>query len=371
MHHPFCSVKCPFCAFPSSYDVRLEDDYIEALGAEIDRFSTLRQVQSIYFGGGSPSRIPLKTLASFVAKLKRFATNDAEITIELRPEDCVGNFADNYVGIGFNRLSIGVQSLSADKLLRLQRSRLLNGFRVPANIKVSFDVIIGTIFDDINLADELMSVCDLAPHHISIYPLSLEEGSLFYSNPPDFLSYNNLGNQYTLSEQLLTSRGYFKYESSNYSIDEHSRCNHNMGYWLNEDFIGLGVAANSKIKNTSVERLYNVDNYIKSARTNHNFESISRTLTDTEFALETLLMGLRLSDGVCLGNVMSKTPDSKGLKAELIRLQYDNFITISDDKIFPIQPLNFGKLLESLGWISNCSNGWRKIMPGRYSSSSP
>lgn len=366
IHYPFCKSKCPYCAFPSICDRSLEKKYLDALICEVESFETKRKIVSIYFGGGSPSLIDIRILEYLISRLKQFTCEPVEITVELRPEDCSSNALEEYAKIGVNRVSIGVQSLLPEKLKIFRRQSLNKRLHVPKGMAISFDIIIGTIVDDRLLHDELYNVLGFKPDHLSIYPLSLEKGSYFFGNPPNVLS-QNIGKQYEICHDILSSNGYVRYESSNFYRSEQSICRHNLGYWRNEDYIGLGVAANSKIGRFSWERSFNILDYIHSIYAGRKSISRRTELTDLEYAEETLLMGLRLMEGIPINCVLSRSPDLESIMSRVELLRESNLIVLEEDIIKAVRSLNFDECLQTLGWETKSHLGWRTIVPKKLS----
>src|SRR3954467_15356041 len=187
IHLPFCRVHCTYCPFAVSTDIRLQDQYTEALIAEIEARSNGERVDSIFFGGGTPSRTSRENLIRVVDKLReRFAVDEgAEFSIEANPEDVSADAVAFWRSLGVNRISIGVQSFHDDELRPLGRvhgrAQALEAVRVAAQsgVRTSLDLILGL---PRQTAESFGETLDLAiatgAGHVPLYMLDLEEGTM-------------------------------------------------------------------------------------------------------------------------------------------------------------------------------------------------
>lgn len=254
VHLPWCRYRCPYCAFV--VDARKSPPHAEyeaALLREWDKRKVLFRGQptSLYFGGGTPTRSPIETLARLIQTVQPEST--AEITLEANPEDCDQRLKD-YVDIGVNRLSIGVQSFSETTGQRLGRRR---GSRAALSAveqaqkagfrSISVDLIFGG--PDQSLKDferDLQQVIDLGIPHVSLYGLSLEEGTAFERAADRLpLADEDLWReQYDLAVTMLRAAGIDRYEVSNFARKWHESI-HNQHYWQPNPWAGLGVGAHA------------------------------------------------------------------------------------------------------------------------------
>lgn len=305
--------------------------------------------------------------------LRHFSAADAEVTLEMRPDECVGEYSAAYKELGVTRFSIGIESFVPVKLAALSRPRTPERFTRPVGVSFSIDLIIGTVFDDLDLDYELKSAIDLHPDHISLYPLSVEDGSLFSKHGTKLLC-SNVSRQYDLSVEILEAAGYIRYESSNFARSATSICRHNLGYWHNEDCYALGVSANSKCRTITVDRLFDIPAYILAISENAAPPAYVTELTDLEYGYETLLMGLRLSSGIDLDAVslrLQNRCDVEALFRSVDKLQEAGMVVVRGDNVRCDGPLDFHRCLTLIGWRTLTRNGWKRIVPERLSLTSP
>ena len=260
IHIPFCETKCPYCDFNTYQGIEtLIDPYIDALALEIKLWGrTLDhpKVNTIFLGGGTPSYIPLECTAMLLRSVhESFETvPGAEITLEANPWDLNGPALEGLQGIGVNRLSMGVQSLDDSLLALLGRrhtaSDAVQGYRLAKKAgfeNVNLDLMYGLPRQTLaHWRDTLERVIELHPPHLSLYCLTLEEGTPLErcvregrlpEPDPDLAA-----DMYTLAVEALA--GYWHYEISNWAMPGH-HCLHNMAYWLNRPYLGVGPGAHS------------------------------------------------------------------------------------------------------------------------------
>lgn len=252
VHIPFCKSKCAYCSFCSISDLSLQERYISALEGEI--LSTFRpdkfNVRSIYVGGGTPSCLFRGALTKIFNALKRVYVIDtnAEITIEANPESCSVEFLQECRACGVNRVSMGMQSLDDNVLRAINRLHdrktymsAIKRVRDCGFTNVSTDIILGLPFQDNNDILNCISVASDYCSHVSVYALSVEEGTpLFdanYSVDDDLVA-----DAYDFALNKLELNGFKRYEVSNFARnDRFSR--HNSNYWRCLPYVGYGVAA--------------------------------------------------------------------------------------------------------------------------------
>lgn len=263
IHIPFCYTKCPYCNFTSVASLKYVEPYVEALIDEIslrhDFFDTSAALQTIYFGGGTPSMLSvglLEKILGHVSKTFRLELNN-EQTIEINPEDAQPAYLKHLLSLGFNRLSIGIQSLNDDDLQFLGRKHSSHeafsaicaaqdaGFQ-----NLSVDIIIGLPTQTAASLERMLH--QLIEHnipHISAYLLTIEEPSFFdrwlkqgKMQLPDVDQWQV--EAFYLCRRLLLSAGFEHYEISNYALPGF-RSQHNSAYWQWKPYLGLGVSAHS------------------------------------------------------------------------------------------------------------------------------
>ena len=347
LHIPFCERKSAYCDFLSApADLPVRISYIKKLQEEIAYYGAQYgeyQVSSIFFGGGTPTILEGYQLAAILETVKEHfnITTDAEITVECNPGTLTAGKAEKLVQAGFNRLSMGLQSADDRELQLLGR---IHNF---AQFLESYDLARKAGFRNINVdlmsalpgqtlkswQDTLQKVTALRPEHISAYSLIIEEGTPFYERfaederireeggHPRLLPEEDVERQmYELTETFLHTKGYERYEISNYAKPGYE-CRHNCGYWIRKDYLGLGLGASSlvehqRFQNTSELKTYLEQEYSPQCEGQHERiaetiqlqEETGLTQTGHHIHIETLdkksemeefmFLGLRLMAGI-------------------------------------------------------------------------
>ncbi len=261
IHLPFCQSKCYYCGFYSVASMQLKKRYIEALCKEAELrkgYLGSEDVRTLYFGGGTPSCLSLDELNQIVITLDNIyhLEKNIERTIEVNPEDVDPTNLDGWMALGFNRLSMGVQSLNDEVLKRINRRHTAQcairaveeayrrGFR-----NISIDLMIGLPgYAGADLCRDLDIIGQLPVTHLSVYMLSIDPGTVFEHrlkkgtfHPQDE---DIVAEQYLLVCDYLKSIGFEHYEISNFARNfKYSR--HNTAYWQQKPYLGLGAAAHS------------------------------------------------------------------------------------------------------------------------------
>jgi oxygen-independent coproporphyrinogen-3 oxidase len=318
VHFPWCVAKCPYCDFNSH---SLQGDlpgreYIDALIADLKASAPAvkgRTVNTIFFGGGTPSLFPPDELARLLEAVRAelVLAPDAEITLEANPGAVEHADFSGYRQAGINRLSLGVQSLDDAKLKSLGR------IHSAADARHAFDEARAAGFDNINLdlmyalpeqtLDEALSdvegVLTLRPEHISHYHLTLEPNTVFYAHPPLLPDDDLAWDIHMRSAEKLGESGYINYEVSAWARTDHE-CRHNLNYWHYGDYLGLGAGAHAKLTDGEQRwretRAAHPREYLRGIHS-HDGDSnpvIKRSAVSAPDArFEFMLNGLRLRDG--------------------------------------------------------------------------
>ncbi len=313
IHVPFCRRRCKYCSF-ISYQSRESDipAYIDAVKNEFSLRSGNSIINTVYFGGGTPSLLAAPQISSLTSAMKdNFnLANDCEITMEANPGTIDLNYLSEVKAAGINRLSIGIQSFNDEELSMLGRIHTakdaLNAIkdaREAAFDNLNIDLIYGLPGQSVdNWKDSLVKAVEVNPDHMSLYPLTLEpEEPLFKeieSRVLPEISADTAAIQYELAEQLLEKHGYIHYEISNWAKPG-KECLHNLVYWQGGEYLGIGVAAHSYIVNRRSANTADLSQYIESS--SHNSlppQEVDETITpETEIA-ESIILGLRLCNGI-------------------------------------------------------------------------
>jgi oxygen-independent coproporphyrinogen-3 oxidase len=316
VHIPFCVKKCLYCdflSFPANDD--LIKSYFEALRREIVISSPEfvdYDVRSIFFGGGTPSFVDAKEICDTLRLIKqRFNVSaDAEISIEANPASAMREKLFSYREAGFNRLSIGAQSLNDEELKKLGRvhdSRMFYETYENAR-KAGFDNInidIMSALPDQSLESYLATVkkvISLKPEHISAYSLIVEEGTPFYDMELSLPSEELDREMYHETKSLLAENGYHRYEISNYALSEKTECFHNKVYWKRGNYLGVGLGASSMVKNTRWNNITDMGQYKRAFESDAalDYKENVQELSKEEQMEEFMFLGLRLVEGVDL-----------------------------------------------------------------------
>ncbi|WP_371188354.1 radical SAM family heme chaperone HemW [Thalassotalea maritima] len=272
IHVPWCVQKCPYCDF-NSHTLKNDIDeqaYIQHLlndlDQDIERFSINRPLYSIFIGGGTPSLLSAEAISTLLTGVKqRFApcVDDMEVTMEANPGTVEADKFKGFANAGVNRLSIGVQSFESDKLIKLGRihdnQQAIRAAEIAKKCGVksfNLDLMHGLEQQSIEGAlDDLKQAIALEPDHLSWYQLTIEPNTSFYSKPPTLPDDDVLWQIQEQGLELLAEHGYQQYEVSAYSKAPNVRCRHNLNYWQNGDYLGIGCGAHGKITDASTNTI--------------------------------------------------------------------------------------------------------------------
>ena len=323
IHWPFCVSKCPYCDFNSH--VREQVDiaaWQAALLADMAHEAALtpgRPLSSIFFGGGTPSLMPPALVETLITAAERhwgFAEN-IEITLEANPSSVeAANFHD-LARAGVNRVSLGLQSLDEQTLQFLGRAHDVDEGLAALDTaqaafkRVSFDLIYARPGQ--SLADwqaELERALGFGTGHLSLYQLTIEPGTRFETLvrtgelvPADD---DHCADLFELNRSIMTTAGLPAYEISNHARPgQESR--HNLTYWRYEDYIGIGPGAHGRRLQSATERHKKPENFLSAVDRNGNGLKVEQPLSPETRAMEALMMGLRLAEGVDLQALEDKT----------------------------------------------------------------
>lgn len=258
LHIPFCIKKCAYCDFYSSFvSEELLDGYTEKLISEIKKWGGMlsRPINTVYFGGGTPSLLKERIVPVFSAVSSAFyVESNAEITLELNPSADMKQVLAAAKAAGVNRLSIGAQSGNDEELKMLGRTHTaadtlfaVNTARKLGFDNISLDLMLALPHSDlVTLKRNLEFMCSADPQHISAYILKIEENTLFYKNRESLVlpDDDETAEQYLFMCAYLKDKGFRHYEISNFSRDD-KQSRHNLKYWNCEEYLGIGPSAHS------------------------------------------------------------------------------------------------------------------------------
>jgi putative oxygen-independent coproporphyrinogen III oxidase len=349
VHWPFCRTKCPYCDFNSH--VRHggidESKFLAAYLAELDHFAALapgRSVTSIFFGGGTPSLMQPATVAAIIDAIAQHwhVADDAEITLEANPTSVEAENFAGYRTAGVNRLSLGVQALEDASLKALGRQHstqeALEALALAKRhfARVSFDLIYAREGQTTKAWEaELRRALDHATDHLSLYQLTIEEGTPFAARHtagmlriPDGARARAL---YLLTQELCETAELPAYEVSNHARPG-SESRHNLLYWRGHDYAGIGPGAHSRITVDGAKRAFSAtkspEGWLAEVEASGHGLASDDVLSAEEAAEEYLLMGLRLSEGIDLNRLAAI--DRRGLDQDRVSALASQGLLIRD-----------------------------------------
>lgn len=350
VHIPFCKHKCEYCDFISycNKDEQIEE-YIEALKKEIKMQNIQSWITTIYIGGGTPSYIDSKYIKEIMKEIrKKNVHKEAEITIEVNPGTVNEDKLRDYMECGINRLSIGLQVVQDNLLKQIGRihnyNQFLETYKLARKLgfkNINVDLMLGLPNQRIiDLKESLENVLKLAPKHISVYSLIVEEGTPIANKiengklklPDDELERN----MYWYVKNTLELNGYKHYEISNFAKKGYES-KHNINCWNQMEYVGIGTAAHSYRDITRYSNTEDIKEYIKNVQKGE-FEKnriIHEIQKEEDSKKEFMLLGLRKIDGIKISEFKNKFGDNPIYlyRNELKKLSDEKLIIIQDDNI--------------------------------------
>ena len=354
IHIPWCVRKCPYCDFNShaANGELPEREYIAALLADLDLDLPAvqgRALQSIFFGGGTPSLFSAHALGEIlngVAARINFA-RDIEITLEANPGTTEQTRFHGFRSAGINRLSLGVQSLNPAHLKTLGRIHsseqaiaAVQQARRAGFDNINLDLMHGLPEQSIdNAAEDLRRAIALAPEHLSWYQLTIEPNTEFFKRPPTLPPDDTLAAIQDCGFELLAQAGYAQYEVSAFARDNR-RARHNLNYWQFGDYLGIGAGAHGKLTaaDGSITRTHKTRlprDYLSAAgRCDRNPQMLASAELPFEFAMN----ALRLNDGFDTRLFTERTgKDWSLMAAPVSRLVQRGLLTDTGEHVAPTE----------------------------------
>jgi oxygen-independent coproporphyrinogen-3 oxidase len=324
IHIPFCRIKCSYCDFNTYAGLdTLMPSYVDAICNEIRYYQGSENIEigTIFFGGGTPSLLPTEFLVRILAAIKDtfVLDSDLELSLESNPGTLTSAYLDSLLKLGFNRISIGAQSAVSSELQILDRLHTFN------HVIRSYKTALSAGFQLINLdlmygvpnqsesswKHTLSQIVDLKPQQLSLYALSLENGTPMLDRvrsgavprpDPDITA-----NMFEHADTFLQSHNYSQYEISSWSItSDYSECRHNLQYWRNLPYIGIGAGAHSWYKQYRYTNTRSPYGYITQLNSNKSSKDQNTNSPGTPAMInsnfidkitemnETMMLGLRL-----------------------------------------------------------------------------
>ena len=357
-HIPFCRSKCGYCSFISGTNHEKMREYHQSILKNIVLHSTSHKektVDSIYFGGGTPSVYFDSGIKEILDAVRAHfnVSKDCEISAEANPESLTAEKAAEWAAAGVNRVSIGLQSADDDLLKAIGRPHKFADFcraydaAVNAGFKnISADIMLGLPNQTVEILRDTIKVFYKSPflRHLSIYALKLESGTPMYAdyavnngkNPkktwlPDE---DAAADMYDCAYKLLTDAGFARYEVSNFA-NSGFECRHNLKYWNLDEYLGIGVAAHSCYGGKRYAETEDIDKFIAGKK-----PKVAK-IRDEESRTEYIMLKLRQEKGINLGEFnkmfnydLSKTDGAKFLSEHgLIDVTHDT-LSIKKDKFY-------------------------------------
>ena len=314
IHIPFCASKCGYCDFYSlaGCDYRMPQ-YQKALIHHLEESShAIRnyEVNSVYFGGGTPSYYGADRLAEILNTLKLNGNLrvDSEITVECNPDSVNPEMLRRLREEGVNRLSMGVQATNNDLLRTIGRRhsfeqavKAYEDARKAGFDNISLDLIYGLPTQrGADWAESLAKVVELHPEHISCYGLKLEPGTPMYQeylNSEVLPTDDEQADMYSYAAEMLERYGYRQYEISNFAAPGYESI-HNLKYWTLEDYMGFGPGAHSSVGNQRYSFVSDLKQYVTGVERDASIVDEYQEIDPLERAVEYIMLGMRTADGI-------------------------------------------------------------------------
>jgi oxygen-independent coproporphyrinogen-3 oxidase len=326
VHMPWCVRKCPYCDFNShtAPDTLPAEEYIQALVADLEQDLPLvwgRPVQSVYFGGGTPSLFSAGQIATFLsaARARLDLRPDVEITLEANPGTIERDSFSAYAEAGINRVSLGVQSFDDTLLEQIGRihgreeiEQSLQSLKSAGISNFNIDLMYSLPGQSPNQSRrDIQLAVDAGPAHISFYHLTIEPNTAFAKEPPQLPVDDVAWDMQQTGQDILEANAYMQYEISAFAQTE-KQSRHNMNYWRYGDFLAIGAGAHGKITIAAEGQVQRFAKYRHPKRYMQGLESgdwraETRILSDEELVFEFFLNQLRLKDGVSIDDFSART----------------------------------------------------------------
>lgn len=369
VHWPFCQAKCPYCDFNSHVVASVDQSgWAAAFESELDRVAAMtgdRVLNSVFFGGGTPSLMDVATVERIMTRIQKHwrLANDLEVTLEANPTSIEATRFQGYKSVGVNRVSVGVQALNDADLKALGRLHSMDEALAAIDVarttfdRVSFDLIYARQNQTVEQWDmELARALAMDPDHLSLYQLTIEDGTAFgdrfkrglLRGLPD----EDLGaDLWDVTQSACVSAGLPAYEVSNHAkTGQESR--HNLIYWRSGDWAGIGPGAHGRLTIDGVRfetaSVKAPGAWIDRIENGAGADVTNLALSQTAVMEERILMGLRMSEGVEMPAlwVSNKRNEIKELvETEMIFVD-QNHLTVTEAGR-PVLNAVIGRLLES------------------------
>ncbi len=353
IHIPWCIRKCPYCDF-NSHQSKSElpiDDYVKALAQDLENDQHLahgRKLDSIFFGGGTPSLFPSSAIKQIINSAKSLIgfQPDIEITLEANPGTVEHHDFSELRATGVNRLSLGIQSFNPQHLKTLGRIHSdKEGFNAVKRAQaggfnnINIDLMHGLPGQTIEQArKDLEHAFELRPQHISWYQLTIEQNTEFFSKPPTLPQEDTLIDIMEMGLETLTSAGYQQYEVSAFGLPNR-QAKHNLNYWQFGDYLAIGAGGHGKITPRTDPHPFR---YRKTRQPNayldqnRNYTAHQAPIEPDNIVLEFMMNALRLNEGVAMTLFEERTGLNQAtIATQLAILKQKGLLEPNRDAIIP------------------------------------
>ncbi|UCC94496.1 MAG: radical SAM family heme chaperone HemW [Candidatus Omnitrophota bacterium] len=308
IHIPFCRTKCPYCDFYSIvYKPNCASSYIDTICRQIEQLDS--QFSTIYIGGGTPTVLDIRLLEKLLGSLEKISADAEEVTIEANPESLDEAKMRLFGCGGVNRISIGVQSLRNEKLRKLGRIHSVQNALDAIDMarsqefdNISIDLIFGVRGETFNSwRKELYEATRLPIAHLSLYSLTYERDALAFGKGEKVcikpLNEEAVAKLYSFAIEYLPGEQFTQYEISSFSKRGY-RCRHNLHYWENNSYVGLGPSAVSYLDGTRMRNIPDVNEYVRKVGAGEAPVVFKEKLSDLQRARETAALKIRTREGI-------------------------------------------------------------------------
>lgn len=355
LHVPFCLRKCPYCSFFSvAGNEALQTEYVRAVEGQLQRviehdWSEDKKVATIFIGGGTPTILKPELLSGLLAQFHhRFSmvTGEVETSVEVNPATV--NFSDlvHLRKEGYNRISIGAQSFSDIELQEIGRPhsvsdaiKTITDTRKAGFLNLNIDLMYGLPGQTVaSWTKTLHMAMDQRPDHLAIYELTIEEGTTFEFQQRQgklrLPSEDEVMDMMSVTEDIVSSAGFTRYEISNYALPGRE-CQHNINYWRNGWYVGLGPGAVSCLAGRRFKTIEDIGEYCRKIASGEEWWIDIEELDREARFRETVVMGLRMTEGVSMAGLNKRF----GLdvldyyRTVLSGLEQQNLIEIQGDRL--------------------------------------
>lgn len=344
IHIPFCKSKCAYCSFVSFNRLEKITGYVYALLKDISDNYCGEKLRTLYFGGGTPSLLPIDLLSKIIKKFN--FQNNYELTMEINPDDANLEYFSALKSLGVNRLSLGSQTFD-DEILKLigrrhDSSAIVSAVKLAKEAgftNISVDLIYGLPLQTLDsLKNDLEKFLELDIQHISTYGLKIEEGSKWGRGKcikGDTLAIS-IGEEmteiclpdddaqadmYELINNTLEKNGYYRYEVSNFAKSGYES-KHNLNYWDNNEYYGFGCAAHGYVNGIRYSNYSTLDEYMAKPSTHE----LGHTLSQQEKLEEEIFLGFRKRSGINVNKINERFGIDFNSKYKNILEKYRDFI---------------------------------------------